>query len=81
MNWYNTLKDIYQKLEDAGYPEIKKDIHEGQLSGGTGGEIFLIVLTKLIELKRNNPKVYVIVKKEIDELIIYGKSINYLSGV
>ena len=36
MNWHNTLKEIYQKLEISGYNEIKEDIHEGQLSGGTG---------------------------------------------
>ena len=80
MNWYSTLKDIYQKLEASGYNEIKEDIYEGQLSGGSGGEIFLIVLTKLIYIKKINPVAYDLIKKEIDELVTYAKSIDYLSS-
>ncbi|SHI38520.1 hypothetical protein [Pseudozobellia thermophila] len=80
MNWHNALKDIYRKLEASGYKGIKEDIHEGQLSGGTGGEFFSIVLTKLIEIKKNQPIVYCLLKKEVDEFIAYAKSINYLNS-
>lgn len=79
MNWHNTLKEIFQKLELSGYNKIKEDLHEGKLSGGTGGEIFSIVLTKLIDIKRHNPDVFRVIEKEIEEFIRYAKSINYLN--
>ncbi|MEO5600199.1 MAG: hypothetical protein ABIR06_04655 [Cyclobacteriaceae bacterium] len=78
MNWHNTLNEIYSKLNACGYSEISTDIHEGQLSGGTGGEIFDIIISKLIAIKTNKPHVYIIIKVEIDSIIEYGKSIGYL---
>lgn len=79
MNWHNTLKEIYQKLEVSGFNAIKVDIHEGQLSGGTGGEIFSIVLTKLIDIKRHHPDAFCVIENEVEEFIRYAKSINYLN--
>jgi len=78
MNWHKVLKNIYHKLELSGFQVIKDDIHEGQLSGGTSGEIFSIVLSKLLEIKRSNKEVYQLVEIEIEEFIRYAKSINYL---
>jgi hypothetical protein len=78
MNWHNTLRSIYSKLDANGFHEISRDIYQGQLSGGTGGEIFDIVITKLISIKNNEPNVYEIIKTETDSLIDYGKSIGYL---
>ena len=78
MNWHNTLRSIYSKLDANGLSDISRNIYEGQLSGGTAGEIFDIVLTKLISIKNNEPNVYKVIKPEIDSLINYGKSIGYL---
>jgi len=78
MNWHNTLNIIYSKLEAHGYPAISKEIHEAQLSGGTGGEIFDLVISRLVSIKKNKPDVYAIIKSEIDSLIEYGINIGYL---
>ena len=78
MNWHDTLRSIYSKLDANGLSDISRKIYEGQLSGGTGGEILDIVLTELISIKNNEPNVYKVIKPEIDALINYGKSIGYL---
>jgi len=78
MNWHKTLQVIYSKLESNGFSDVAHEIHEGQLSGGTAGEIFDIVVTILISIKNNQTDVYEIIKSEVDSLIDYGKSIGYL---
>lgn len=78
MNWHKKLKEIYNKLEEEGYYSIKREIYEGQISGGTAGEIFSIVLDKLINLKQTNHQAHEKIKSEIEEFIEYAKSINYL---
>ncbi len=78
MNWHNKLDKIYNKLEEEGYSSIKREIHEGQISGGTAGEIFSIVLDKLMNLEHTHHKAYEKIKDEIEEFIIYAKSIDYL---
>jgi hypothetical protein len=79
MNWLNELKRIYEKLEATGYVEIKNEIFDAQLSGGTGGEIFLMVTEKLKKIRSSNPKVYAVIKNEADKILSYGKEIGYLS--
>lgn len=78
MDWHRTLQVIYSKLESNGFSDVADDIHEGQLRGGTGGEIFDIVITILNSLRNNRPDAYQIIKPEIDTLIHYAKSIGYL---
>ena len=68
MNWYNTLKDIYSKLNNNGYSSLANDIHEGQLSGGTSGEIFDIIISKLLKVKRDNSDEYFVIKDEVETL-------------
>jgi hypothetical protein len=79
MDWHQMLKKIYIKLERAGFPQIAGEIHDAQLSGGTAGEIFDIVLTTLRQLKSENPKAYQVIEGEADELFAFARSIGYLA--
>ena len=78
MNWHTTLKTIYSKLRANSLSHIADDLHQRQLMGGTGGEVLDLILSKLIEIRGENPEIYSIIKEEVDELIDYAKSIGYL---
>lgn len=78
MNWHRTLQEIYSKLELNGLGEVSREIKDEQLQGGTGGEIFGLVMTKLIQIKNKRPRIYSVIAQEVDALIEYGKSIGYL---
>jgi hypothetical protein len=77
MNWHITLKQVYSKLNLAGYENISKDLYEAQLSGSTGGEILDIVLTKLYNLEKNEPAAYSHIKDEVNSLKTFARSIGY----
>lgn len=79
MNWIKELDKIYTKLDDNNLDEIKNKIFNSQLSGGTGGEIFLLVATMLIKIKEENSELYKLIKEETDLILKYGKDIGYLS--
>jgi hypothetical protein len=79
MNWHNTLLEIRAKLEDNGHVNVANDLFEIQLSGGTGGEIFEMLITQLIWIKKHDRDIYRIIASEIDSLIAYGISIGYLT--
>ena len=78
MNWHATLADIYQKLNTNGFPHISKELHEEQMQGGTGGETFDLVLSKLLSIKKGQPEVYAVIQLETEWMIAYAKTINYL---
>jgi len=78
MNWHLTLKTVYKKLEDNGYAAMADELHEEQLKGGTGGEIFGLVLTKLLSFKETSPEVYSLIEGEVNEFIDFAKRIGYL---
>ena len=78
MNWHRTLYDIYQKLEANGYRDISESLHNEQLTGGTGGEVLDLILSALLHIKDTRTDVYTVIRKEADELIVYGKSLGYL---
>jgi hypothetical protein len=79
MNWIEILNKIYKKLEEKELTDIKSEIFEAQLSGGTGGEIFLLVTSTLIKIKNEKPHVYSLIKDEADSIINYGKEIGYIN--
>jgi hypothetical protein len=81
MNWIEQLDVIYRKLEKAGFNEIKQELFEAQLSGGTGGEIFLLVASSLIKIKKEKILVYLIIKDEVDSILEYGMEIGYLTNL
>ena len=78
MNWLEVLKDIHRNLETNGFSNISKEIENEQLKGGTGSEIFTLVSTKLISIKKDHPEIYAVIKEETDWMIAYGKTMNYL---
>lgn len=79
MNWIQELNNMYKKLEINGHQETKEEIYDAQLSGGTGGEIFLLVTNKLKELRDSKPDIYRLIKEEADQILHYGVLIGYLS--
>ena len=72
------MKTIYQNLDANGFNHLSKEILEEQLTGGTGGEIFTLVMSKLISIKDHQPEVYALIKDETDWMIAYAKTIGYL---
>jgi len=42
MNFFKKIESIKAILKTEGYLDIANDILEGQLSGGTGGEVLII---------------------------------------
>lgn len=78
MNWVETVKTIYQKLDANGFNHISKEIQDEQLKGGTGGEMFTLVVAKLISIKDDQPEVYALIEDETERMIKYARSINYI---
>ena len=78
MNWHEALEEIYAKLESHGYEEMSVRIRTRELEGGTGGEIFDIVLSELLSIKETRHEVYDLIKPEVDSFIDFAKTIGYL---
>ena len=78
MDWRIELNKIYTVLEENNLKQLLQELQEAQLIGGTGGEIFMIMSNKLIEIKKTNPKTYSLIKTETDKIINYGIEIKYL---
>lgn len=78
MDWLAILNDIHSNLEANGFRELSQEISEAQLEGGSGGEIFSIVLDRLIQIKEQHPDVYAVIREETDWMIAYARTINYL---
>ena len=78
MNWHTILEDIHHTLKAHGFHELSQELFDAQLEGGTGGEIFSIVLDKLIQIKKQRPDIYLLIREEIDWMIAYARKINYL---
>jgi hypothetical protein len=78
MDWRLELDKMYTIFDKNDYKELKRKLLESQLIGGTGGEIFLIIATKLIEMKKLDPEVYNLIRDEADAIINYGIKIKYL---
>ena len=64
--------------EGKSLDEISKKINECLIEGGTLGEKFMSVALELTRIKDNEKQVYELIENEIDEILIYAKSINYL---
>lgn len=78
MYWLTILNDIHHNLEVNGFYELSQEISAAQLEGATGGEIFSIILSKLIQIKKQQPEVYAIIREETDWMIAYARKIDYL---
>lgn len=78
MNWHQTLTNIYYKLKESGFPELSREIHDEQLKGSTGGEVLMLVLTKLMNIRESQPEAYKVIHNEAESLFEFAKSIGYL---
>lgn len=77
MDWIKKVVLIKKKLSLHGYNDVASRITNAQMVLGTPGEMFLEVMNELLNLKKHSPDTYQIVENEVQELIEYGKSINY----
>ncbi|UNY99062.1 hypothetical protein MQE36_01630 [Zhouia spongiae] len=77
-NWIEDLREIYKILEKHGFYQLKEELFETQLSGGTGWEIFLLVTTKLRDIEYKNPEVYELIKKKSDSIFDFGIKNGFL---
>jgi len=72
MDWRIELNKIYTVLEENNLKQLLQELQEAQLIGGTGGEIFMIMSSKLIEINKKLSYKHIIkklkLKKEIKEL-------------
>lgn len=77
MDVFKKIEFIKKKLEEHNFNEVYEEVKNSQ-TGGTPGETFMSVLYKLLDLKKSNIEAYKLVEEEIEEIISYAKSINYL---
>lgn len=71
---------IRNKLAKGGFEDLSERIFEAQSSCGTLGESFAGVAFILNQIKKESQGAYFHAIDEIDEIINYAKSINYLQG-
>ena len=77
MDWVTNIKSIYHILEKNGHHDVAFEIGEEHASGGTAGEMFSILVGKLISIKEERPEVYKLIREETEWMIAYAKKINY----
>ena len=77
MNWVDIVKDIHRNLDANGLHEISYEIGEEHKKGGTPGEMFTLVVAKLIAIKEHQPDVYAVIREETEWMIAYAKVIGY----
>jgi hypothetical protein len=77
-NWVERVNIVKQKFADNGFTVESDEILNCQLMLGTPGEIFTRISHHLNEQRNLNSNCYMVAKYEIDDIISYAKSINYL---
>jgi hypothetical protein len=78
MYWVNIIKDIYRKLDANGLLDISYEIGEEHIKGGTPGEMFTLLVEKLISIKDHQPELYAVIEDGTEWMIAYTKTIGYL---
>lgn len=78
MDWISKLTEIRRILKPKGFADVSEEMLKKQLAGATGGEIFLLVMDKLISIKDERPEVYALIHEETEWMIKYGQTIGYL---
>ncbi len=78
MNWILKIQEIRAKLHENGYYNLEKDLINAQLVLGTAGEMFMSIISKLKEIKETDTKAYNLIEPEVEELLKFGRSLNYL---
>ncbi|MCW3467962.1 hypothetical protein [Chitinophaga nivalis] len=69
MSWIDDLYVIYQKLDATGCEEVKHDILKAQIDGCSRGEIYVLVLQQLLNIKKDKAPVYELIKGEVESII------------
>jgi hypothetical protein len=69
--FFDRMELIKSLLRQGGYGYVADDLLEQQLSGGTGGEVLMLVCARLLGIKQTDPEAYAVVAYEADELIAY----------
>jgi len=78
MNYPEKINTILHKLTQHGFLKDADAITDCQVALGTPGEVFSCIAFHLNNLRKNNSNAYQIVKDEIDDVINYARSINYI---
>ena len=58
LDWVTNIKSIYHNLDTNGLHHVAFEIGEEHVKGGTPGEMFTLLVHKLIEIKSERPEVY-----------------------
>ena len=77
MNWIEKVVTIKQTLSQHGHAATAARITAAQMVLGTPGEMYLEVMNELLRIRRASPDEYQLIEPEVNELIQYGRSINY----
>lgn len=80
MDWVKIIITIKEKLLLHGYKQTADRITYAQMSLGTPGEMYLEVMNELLVIKKQSAKEYELIRSEMDQLLDYGKSIEYFSS-
>lgn len=78
MKFLETFETIKAKMQKGGFTIEAEKILQCQIALGTPGEVFACITFHLNNLYINSSPAYIIAKEEIDEIIKYAKSINYI---
>ena len=78
LDWVKNITSIYEILKKNGLHHVAFEIGEEHVKGGTPGEMFTLLVHKLIEIKRERPEVYALIKEETEWMIAYARKINYI---
>ncbi|WP_143307609.1 hypothetical protein [Chitinophaga vietnamensis] len=78
MSWMDDLYAIYQKLDATGCAEVKRNIIKAQMDGCSRGEIYVLILQQLMQIKQEKAPVYELIKGEVENIIHYSNK-QYLN--
>lgn len=77
MDWIATLNRVKEKLQMNGYDQTVNRIIDAQMVLGTPGEMYIEVMNELMDVRKRLPQEYKIIEQEVEQLLDYGKSLNY----
>ena len=66
------------KLIQAGFQEDAIYLTDSEMTGSTGGEIFDILISRILEIQQEKPLIYEIIKNESEQILKYAKQIGHL---
>ena len=76
MNHLDLIAQIIGKLKEIGETKLAEEVSDAQSSASTGGELIVMVASKLLEIKEKYPKAYFPIEREVKDLIVFANSIG-----